>query len=159
LIYEDTAALPRAYLVPEVRVVGEAAAVEVMRGAEFDPRRTALLAEATAVAFSGEPLAGSAEVTEYTPDRVVVQTQANRPAMLVLADNYYPGWRATIGGAAVPILRANHTFRGVTVPAGTHNVVFEFVPTSLRTGFAIYVATLLLLAGYAIYAVMRRRRD
>ncbi|CAN5719768.1 YfhO family protein [soil metagenome] len=159
LIYEDTAALPRAYLVPEVRVVGEAAAVEVMRGAEFDPRRTALLAEAPAVAFSGEPLAGSAEVTEYTPDRVVVQTQANRPAMLVLADNYYPGWRATIGGAAVPILRANHTFRGVTVPAGTHNVVFEFVPTSLRTGFAIYVATLLLLAGYAIYAVMHRRRD
>lgn len=158
LIYEDTSALPRAYLVPEVRIVGESAAVEAMRSAEFDPRRTALVAEPPASPLPAGELSGAAQIREYTPDRVVVQTQSSRAAMLVLADNYYPGWRASIDGATVPVVRTNHTFRGVAVPAGTHQVVFEFVPTSLRTGFAIYIATLLLLAGYAIVAVARSRR-
>ncbi len=159
LVYEDTTALHRAYLVPQVRVLGDAAALEVMRQPDFDPRRTALVAGAPSIRLSTGPLSGSAAVTEYTPDRVVVQTQASRPAMLVLADNYYLGWRASVGGATVPVLRTNHTFRGVAVPAGTQEVVFEFVPTSLRTGFAIYVTTLVLLAGYAVFAVARRPRD
>ncbi|NIQ55076.1 MAG: hypothetical protein GWN71_17275, partial [Gammaproteobacteria bacterium] len=44
------------------------------------------------------PLDGAAEVRIHEPGRVVVETRADRDALLVLADNHYPGWIATIDG-------------------------------------------------------------
>ena len=49
----------------------------------------------------------------YAPDEVVVRATAGRPMLLVLADNHAPGWSATVDGRAAPLLRANHTLRGV----------------------------------------------
>jgi uncharacterized membrane protein YfhO len=42
-----------------------------------------------------------------------------------------------VNGAARPIVRANHTFRLVEVPAGESEVVFSFRPLSLRIGAAV----------------------
>lgn len=42
---------------------------------------------------------------------------------LVLADQYFPGWHATVNGNEVPIRRANHIFRLVEIPSGTSRVV------------------------------------
>ena len=167
LVYEDTAALPRAYLVPNAQATGGTGALEAMRSPGFDPHQTAFVENAPAiplapgtVPLAPGTVAGNAQIVEYTPDRVVVRTQADRNALLVLADNYYTGWTASVDGRDAPIVRTNHTFRGVAVPAGPHEVVFEFAPPSLRIGFAIYVGSLLLLVGYGLYwAVQRRRTD
>ncbi|HEX2188505.1 MAG TPA: YfhO family protein [Longimicrobiaceae bacterium] len=155
LVYENTAALPRAYLVPSVVTVadedGALAAME--RG--FDPRTTAFVSSARPVELPSAPLQGGAEVAEYTPDRVVVQTRASREALLVLADNYYEGWRAEVDGREAPVLRTNHALRGVVVPAGEHRVTFTFHSPDLRTGLYLYLATLALLAGYALFLLAR----
>ena len=158
LVYQDIAALPRAYLVPNAQPTGGAGAVEEMRSPGFDPRQTALVEQSPAVPLAAGTLTGTADITEYSPDRVVVRTQADRNALLVLADNYYDGWTASVDGRDTPIVRTNHTFRGVAVPAGTHEVVFEFEPPMLRLGFATYASLLLLLIGYAVYWLVRRRR-
>jgi uncharacterized membrane protein YfhO len=47
---------------------------------------------------------------------------------------YYPGWAATVDGAAAPIYRTNYAFRGVSVPAGEHTVDFRYRPASVRYG-------------------------
>jgi uncharacterized membrane protein YfhO len=107
----------------------------------------------------GTPLEGSAQLASYEPDRVVVDTRASRPALMVLADNYYKGWVARVDGREVPIYRTNHTFRGVVVPAGAHRVEFTFHPADLYTGLYIHLATLALLAAYGIYLLARRRRS
>jgi hypothetical protein len=44
------------------------------------------------------------------------------------------------------VLRVNHVLRGVALPPGTHDVVFEFAPPTLRTGAQLSVAGLALLA-------------
>ena len=75
----------------------------------------------------------------------------------MLSDNWYPDWIATVDGAEVPLYRANHTFRGVRVPAGRHTVEFTFDPPDLRAGFFIHVAGVLLLLGYAAWYLLRRR--
>ena len=109
------------------------------------------LAPGAAVVEGGQPLSGTAAQTgaativEYTAERVVVQTQSTQPALLVLSDAFYPGWRATVDAAPAEILPTNVLFRGVYVPAGAHMVVFTYEPVGWRLGLALAVGGLLLV--------------
>ena len=68
---------------------------------------------------------------------------------MVLSDTYYPGWRAFVDGVERPILRANHVFRAVVVPAGAQEVVFSYEPDSFRYGLLVSVAAVALWLGLA----------
>lgn len=162
LVYENTAALPRAYLVPEAAAVPADRMLETMLAGGWRPDSLVLLDPSANVTLPAGPLEGAAQVTAYEPDRVTVRTTASRPAVLVLADNFYDGWRATVDGEDAPVLRANHTFRAVAVPAGTHTVEFVFHPADLYLGFYVYLAGFGVLALYAAYGLatrLRRPRD
>ena len=50
------------------------------------------------------------------PGQITVEVGLQREGYLVLADTWYPGWRASVDGRSVPILRANYAFRAVFVP-------------------------------------------
>lgn len=159
LIYENLSALPRAYLAPEVRVTTDPdGAIAAIRQPGFDPSRTAVVHSDRPLQLADSPLTGAAEVVEHSTDRVVVRTTASREALLVLADNYYQGWEATINGQPAPILRSNHTFRGVVVPAGTQRVVFEFNPRERVVGLWIYIGGLLLLGTFGLAWALRSTR-
>jgi hypothetical protein len=158
LVYEHLGALPRAYLVPELVHVDEEGALAAMQAAEWDPRRTAFVPAAANVQLPGGPLEGQAHVLVHDPDRVVVQASASRPAMMVLADNFYEGWRAQIDGQPADLMRVNHTFRGVVVPAGESTVEIVFRPPSLYTGLYLTIAGFLLLIGIGGYALLGLRR-
>ena len=159
LIYENLAALPRAYLVgTALSSADSSAALMTLALPEFDPAHAAIVFSDQQIQLPGTPLTGAAQVVESGPDRVVVRTTADRDALLVLADNYFAGWTATVNGQNAPIYRTNHTFRGVLVGAGDNEVVFEFRPSDLYTGFYIYLAGLALLAAYGIWLLWSRRR-
>jgi hypothetical protein len=107
--------------------------------------------------YDGPLSSGTATIVEDKRNRVVIDTQNEGEGLLVLSDNYYPGWEARIDGSRVDILRANRTMRAVPVPAGNHVVVFEFKPNSL-----IYSSYLSAGCGAAILmyfglAAIRRR--
>jgi hypothetical protein len=158
LVYEDPAALPRAYVVGSARVTEPGGALEIMRSPEFDPRREAILHEAPPLALANGPVEGAARITGRRPDEVRLAVTADGPALVVLAENYYPGWEAWVNGEPAPVLLANHTFRAVAVPPGEHEVVFRFRPRGLFIGFWIYALGMLALAvGGAVLTVRRRR--
>lgn len=159
LVYENLGALPRTWLVPEVVTTADPdGALEILGREGFDPRRTAVVNADAPVRLPEGPLQGSAELVEYTPDRVVVRTRQDREALLVLADNVYEGWSAEVDGEPAEILRTNHTFRGVVVPAGEHQVVFTFRPADLYTGLYVYLVTLALAAAFGVYLLVRHLR-
>ena len=157
-VFENPTALGRAWLVGQTVVAPEGSEIDVMSQPSFDFRTTALVDAPLGTPLSGEPVSGTARVLEYDPDRVVVETTADRDAFLVLADTWYPDWRATIDGNGAHMYRANHAFRGVRVPAGTHRVEFTFAPAALKRGFLIWVVGLALLAGYAGWLLFRHWR-
>jgi uncharacterized membrane protein YfhO len=73
----------------------------------------------------------------YGPNRAVFYVETSAPALLVLSDLLYPGWRATADGEAVPLYATNGLFRGVVVPAGAHRVEMRYFPQSLRWGLGL----------------------
>jgi uncharacterized membrane protein YfhO len=86
--------------------------------------------------------------------RVSVPTGAD--GLLVLADPWYPQWRVRVDGRPAELLRVDHAFRGVRVPAGSHEVVFTQEDRAMRLGVGLAVATCLALAGaWAGWALRR----
>lgn len=160
-LYENADALPRAFVVQGALNVhddewGTEDALGLLRAPEFDPARTAILA-GDAPALAGGA-AGAARVTQYTAERVTVAVNTDAPAYLVLADAYYPGWRAAVNGEPAPIYRADVMFRAVLVPAGASEVVFTYepgwLPWAQLGGLAAWLAT---AAGLLLAARFRRR--
>jgi hypothetical protein len=62
---------------------------------------------------------GTVEWVEREVDRFTLRVAPDRPALLVVLDNWYPAWRGARGRPDVPILRANHTFRAVPCRPGS----------------------------------------
>jgi uncharacterized membrane protein YfhO len=101
--------------------------------------------------------AGSARLVAYERERVVIRSRSDRAGLLVLADTYYPGWKAEVDGEEVPVERVDYLLRGVPVPAGAHTVVFRYEPLSWTIGWVVSLLALLGLA-VALVAGGRRRR-
>jgi len=87
----------------------------------------------------------SATITDYRAQSVKISVETDKPRLLFLSDNYYPGWVARIDGNKTKIYRADFAFRAVTVPQGKHTVTFSFEPDLFKIGSVISATTLLLL--------------
>ncbi len=160
-VFRVARALPRVYLVPQIRLAsGAKEAMALMQQDSWNPQQLAIVEARGVSPLPPSELSGTATLDSHTdPDRVEVTTETNRRALLVLADNYAEGWKATVDGLSVPILRSNYTFRGVMVDAGRHHVVFEFHPDALYQGLYISLAALALLLGYGAWLVVEARRS
>ncbi len=162
-VTENPAAVPRAHWVPAARVIPDADALlrELAHGS-VDPRRQVLLEAPPADGFLGADAAapGEARVVADRAEVVTVEVRAPAEGFLVLTDQDYPGWAATVDGAPAPIARANYAFRAVRVPAGASAVVFTYRPRSVYAGAALSLASVLVLAAYLVagHLVASRRR-
>ncbi len=67
------------------------------------------------------------ELTDWRANRLTYKASTSSDALAVFSEIYYPrGWRATIDGAEVPVMRADYILRALEVPAGEHEIVFSF---------------------------------
>jgi hypothetical protein len=157
-IYENLDLLPRAYLVHQVLSVESAAnALTALQDGQADPA-TAAVVEGLA-AFTTEPASpASATLVTYEPERVEIRTNSDTDALLVLSDTAFPGWQATVDGAAAPIYPTNYLMRGVVVPPGEHTVVFVYRPTSWQRGLWISGGGVVFALGLALWAWLLSRR-
>jgi hypothetical protein len=149
VIYENLAAYPRAWVAEEAIEVPPAEVLQRLGEGAFDGRRQVILEEAIDrhAIEAGDRAESTARVLESSALEVLVKASAPGGGYLVLADAYYPGWRAIVNGEIAPILRANAVSRAVRLPAGEHEVRFRFEPTSFRIGAFISAATLLMAFG------------
>jgi hypothetical protein len=165
LLLHNRRALPRAWLVGEAEAVDGEEALRRIRGEsekEFDPRRTALLEvraeELPALAGGALTPESAARIVTYEPDRLVIETNASKAAVLVVSEMIYPGWEATVDDVAAARIHAtNYLLRGVAVPAGAHRVEMRYRAPAARIGASISACTLLLLCGLMLYDWRARR--
>jgi membrane protein YfhO len=86
-------------------------------------------------------------VQQRTQTRVQVAVQSDGDGLLVLGDPWYPQWRVEVDGRPAELLRVDHAFRGVRVPAGSHQVVFTYQDRAMAAGLVLSLAAALGLAG------------
>lgn len=150
-VFENRRVLPRAWLVTSEFLTSEDEVLEIIRGGKllngraWEPLETALVASPTGLKFDQNTTRGSADIVQYEPNRIHLKTTSTGPAILVLSENHYPGWRAYVDGDSVETLRVNYNLRGVLLSAGNHEVELLYRPKSLFLGLIISAVILLAL--------------
>ena len=110
----------------------------------------------------GLPDTDDIELVEYAPNALRYHYRAATDRLAVFSEIYYPGWNGyLVGGEAgdavmvpftpmdedtsVDIIRADWTLRAAVLPAGEHDLVMRFEPTSYRIGARLSRVTSILL--------------
>jgi len=120
-------------------------------------RELAAGGEAVVVETAGSlgPFAeGTVLAIDHGAEQVTVTAEAGGDGLLVVADAWAPGWRASIDGREVELLPADLLARAVRWPAGRHVLVMRYEAPGLAMGAGLSLATLLGMAGFAL---LRRR--
>ncbi|HTK80274.1 MAG TPA: YfhO family protein, partial [Rhizomicrobium sp.] len=162
LVYEVPDVLPRAALFSAVEVLPDDAVLARLKDPAFNPREKVVVSRETMGAGNGlstligaPPSPPSAvRISRYQSQDVAVEAETPAPALLVLNDTNYPGWRAYVNGQPADMLTANFLFRGVLLPAGKSTVEFKYQPRSFRIGSGVSGAALAIL----LVLVWRERR-
>lgn len=104
----------------------------------------------------------TAEAAPTAPGRVLnvqrgtgsvrLEAEALGPALLVVQDAWWPGWRATVDGRPVEILPADFLVRAVRFPQGRHVLEMTYDPPEVRLGLALSAAGAILVALLALRA-------
>ena len=160
-IFENPNALPRVWMVPTAKAISEEDALKAIRGESkeaFNPREIALLEKPplTKVRLGiDEPFSqAEAKLLKYAPDRLVIETNADKRAALVVSEMNYPGWEATIDGQPAETYTANYLLRGMIVPEGKHTVEMRYSAPAAKLG-GILSALALLFIGVALVKTSR----
>jgi hypothetical protein len=159
-IFENLEAQPRAWIVHEIerREPGDLAGVKAAIVAEgFAPKRAAVVESAQPIASAPPAAPESARVRSRSAERMEIELAVSAPGLLVVADAFYPGWRAEVDGVERPIVPANLALRGVAVAPGDREVVFRYRPRSFATGAAVSAAALTAGAAWLLVALAGRR--
>jgi hypothetical protein len=76
-------------------------------------------------------------LVSYEPDRLVYNSDNKDTQFAVFSEIYYRGnddWKSYIDGKETPHIKVNYVLRGMEIPSGKHEIVFEFKPKSVYAG-------------------------
>ena len=148
LLFKNNNVFPRAFLVENIKVLNkDQEIINQMLDDNFDLRNSAVIEKDINLNNSID-FKGNASIIKYLPNEVEIDTSSNADSLLILTDNYYPGWKAEIDGKQTEILRTDYTFRGILVPEGRHKVKFYFNSDSFRWG--MYLAAISTLSIFIV---------
>jgi hypothetical protein len=126
----------------------------------FDPKAVVLLENEPVIAPAGTPVQGEAKVVWQDSDTLEIRAQTDRPALLLVTDNYAKGWRAEAMADSsqleYQLMTGNYTLRAVPLHAGKHHLRMVYRPTGWVVG--CWVSALALLAMAGLLWVLRIRR-
>jgi hypothetical protein len=108
---------------------------EVMQALNnFNPKDTAFVEEASKSKIPFMPFADSTasiRLVKNDNDVITYQSSSRTNQFAVFSEIYYDrGWKAFIDDKEVTIVQTDYVLRGFAVPAGNHNIRFEFKPAS-----------------------------
>ena len=169
IVYENLAAVPRAYTIPmdsSLVIEDPLSAME-----RFDPRQYTLIASQD---WSRDPTQSPspgefspANIIAYDNLEVIVEAVVDEASWLILNDTYFTGWDAFIRRAELPgsepgqevaqeITRVNGNFRGVILDPGHWQVRFRYSPLSFKLGGLIsFMALIVITFASAVWAWRR----
>ncbi len=93
-------------------------------------------------------------LTKYSPDVLEYSSSTSMDKTAVFSEIYYPfGWKAYIDNKPAEIFRANYVLRALNIPAGDHQIKFEFRPDSIYKGDKIAVAFVIAMLAFVTFSI------
>ena len=141
-VWDD--ALPRAYMVGQVKIEEKSEILNTYYNESFDPLSEVIFSHPVEFDPSSY-FKGTVEEVSYSPNHVTVKTDQQGSGFLVLMDSYFPGWTVKVDGKERPILRANQFYRAVQLDSGSHTLEFDYFPEGFKAGLIVSSAVCVLL--------------
>jgi hypothetical protein len=153
-VYRALDPLPRAFVVSEL-IERESVLADP---SGFDPRAAAFLEPGVHLSFATPCQAAEVRVDGVQAGRVELHAELDGDGLLVLGEQNFPGWGVEVDGEARPLLTVNSLFRGVSLAAGEHEIVFRYRPPRFRQGCVLAALALLGLACAVAFGGTRSSR-
>lgn len=155
-VYLNPDALPRIWTVHEwTSVAGDDEARALLENPEFDLRRRGWMRGPVPAMESCSPDTESARLLRRESNRIEIEVRMACKGMVVLSENFFPGWLAWVDGRAAPVYEVYTALRGVVVEKGIHRIEMRYRPRTVRVGAA---GTLAGIAGACLLAFYEGRR-
>jgi hypothetical protein len=140
---------------------------DVMKAlSNFNPKDTVIIEESLKSGLAANAVKDSAsfiKMVKNDNDIVDYRSSSKNAEFAVFSEVYYDaGWVATIDGKESPILRVNYVLRGLQIPAGEHQIRFEFKPASFTnsSNAAIGASALIwILLGVSVFSSIRKKPE
>ncbi len=139
--------------------------VKIKNAKEFKPSQEAIVIndefrKIGKVKFDGQ---GTIKMNSYEPNKITYVSNTQAEQFAVFSEIYYPdGWKATIDGKEVEIVKTDYLLRGLKIPAGKHTVVFEFdLPKYHTSGTLASISSILILLAIAggLYSDRKKKKE
>lgn len=157
-------AMGNVWFVKQVQFVEDADA-EMKALDNFNPRDTAIIDKRYQSLVKGAPQFDSTaniRLTANINDTVRYEYNAATPQFAVFSEIYYDkGWNAYVDGNKSDYVRVNYVLRGMSLPAGKHNIEFRFEPETYKKGNTISLLSSiigLVLILIAIFVNVRKKK-
>lgn len=131
-IYENLTALPRAFMVYNVKVISKPTKwlTTVLTNHETLGKVAYLAEMPPDFVAAGKNSVPEAQVkfVSRSENQTTIAVVTEQSGLLVSSDLYSKDWQAKIDGKTAKVYRANYAFRAVNVPAGEHTIQFVYQP-------------------------------
>lgn len=164
---KNNGALGNAWLVKNIQYVKDARA-EMNALGNFNPKDTAVVQDTFKSSIPFEPVADSSATIARVAngddhDLLTYSFNSATNQFVVFSEIYYKrGWKAYIDGKEAPIVKVNYVLRGLAVPAGKHDIRFEFKPQGYYQGktiTSIFTIILVVILVVGIFMEWRNRKQ
>ena len=103
------------------------------------------------------------KLTSYAPNKLEYTSVSSFDKTAVFSEIYYPdGWKVYIDDKPVEHFRVNYVLRALNIPAGKHEIRFEFRPDTIYKGeivsFIFIGIMLAIIAFCIIYPAYKKRK-
>ena len=156
---------PYSWVAPAIVKADDESVKATLLHPSFDPGAAALFALDAPVVGPPSlttlplPLTLKSNVTRYEPGKVSISLSDRAPAgsALLVSENYYPGWHATVDGKPAPVGRADYSLMGVALPEGARSIELWFDNDTYQRGKTITLLAILASVALMFVGVAKER--
>jgi uncharacterized membrane protein YfhO len=136
--------------------------LRLITSAEFDPVREVVLENEPGLTVSGAAGPETVKWIDHSTDEIEVEARTAQPSILLVTDNYDPGWEATSfddsSQKKYKVLSGDYFLRAIPLNAGYHHFRLRYRPWAFEVGKWVSLLSCFLYIAILI-SVFRRNKS
>lgn len=133
----------------------------IINNPEFDLAEVALVNKDTVkdktITLEGKGKVSEVKLTSYKTNSISLEVSTDKPALLVMAESDYPGWKAYVNGKATEIVEVNYANKGIVLESGDSSIEFKYVPTMFIGGMVLIIVSIVICITILILVFMNKK--